>query len=491
MLLTMCVSIYTSRVVLQNLGIEDFGIYNVVGGVVALLNFFTNTMSSSFLRFFCFEVNADDKNKFTEVIGTSLSVIGLWSIIVIVFAETAGLWLINNKLIIPEQKIYDANIVYQFSIAIFIIGLFQSVYNALIISFEKMKLFAYISIIESFFKLAVAYTIALFLNNKLLHYGWLLFIASLLIFLIYILYCFKYFEVCRTFFKYDKSILKKLLGFSSWTLIGSFSNVFQTHGISVLLNLFFGPTINAARGISFQIYTAISTFTRGFQTAFSPTMIKTFDKNMIETVIKQFITSSKVSFYLMFLLSLPFFVNIDLILDLWLGRENVPEYTNQFVLLMIIVGLIESLAAPVINIIYANGKVKWFQITIGLFTLLVVPLAYWILRLGYKPTFVYVVTILVAAGAQAIRLYYLQKYLAFNIRKYCFKIVIPSIMSITILLLISILCSQYLDHTIILSIIVASLLFIFSLVTIYTVCLEKYEQQIIVNLIKKCVQYLR
>lgn len=484
MLLTMCISIYTSRVVLQALGIEDYGIYNVVGGVVALLNFFTNALSSSFQRFFCLEINKCDARSFTHIIGTSLSVIAIWSIFVLIIAESLGLWMVNNILVIPLEKVRTANIIYQFSIASFVVCLFQSIYNALIISFERMKLFAYISIFEALCKLGVAFSISLFSEDYLFNYGCLMWVSTLIIFSIYAIYCLHFFSVCRVGFRYNVNILKDVFNFSCWTLIGTFSNVIQTNGVNILLNMFFGPAINAARAVSYQIYTAVGTFTRGFQTAFSPTMIKTYGLNKTNEVTRQLLTASKVSLYLMVLLSIPFFVNIDFILNLWLGEDNVPAYTNSFVRLIIIIGLIEVLSPPIVNLIYANGKIKKFQITIGIITILVIPLSYMFLKWGYNPLSAYIITILITLIAHIIRLYFLKKILSIQLHQYYLKVMFPLVISISVLFALSFSFQHIVEKSFFYYIFIVCGVELLTIILIYLVGVENYER----NMIKKLVR---
>lgn len=487
MLLTMCISIYTSKVVLQALGIEDYGIYSVVGGVVALLNFFTNALSSSFQRFFCLEINKGDARNFSNVIGTALSVIVIWSIVVLVIAESLGLWMVNCMLVIPFEKMQTANIIYQFSIASFIVCLFQSIYNALIISFERMKLFAYISIFEALCKLGIAFSITLFGKDYLFNYGCLMFVSTTTIFSVYAIYCLHYFNVCRVGLKYNINVLKDIFNFSCWTLIGTFSNVIQTNGANILLNIFFGPAINAARAVSFQIYTAVGTFTRGFQTAFSPTMIKTYGLNKTNEVTRQLLTASKLSLYLMVLLSVPFFINIDFILNLWLGKSNVPAYTNSFVRLIIIIGLIEVLSPPIVNLIYANGKIKNFQIAISVVTILVIPVSYVSLECGYSPLSVYLITILITSIAHVIRLYFLRKVLSFQLHEYCLKIVFPLAISIFTLFILSFSFQDISEKGLLCYILTVCGVELLTVTTIYLVGIESYERYMIKKLIR-CVK---
>lgn len=490
MILTMGISIYTSRVILKELGVEDFGIYSVVGGVVGLLNFFTNTMATSYQRFFCVEIANGNSLGLRSMIGTALSVSGIWSIVVLLLAETLGLWLVWEKLVIPEDKHFVALVVYQLSILTFIVTLFQSIYSAAIISFERMNFFAYVSIVEAALKLGVAFSLQWIPTNRLLIYGILMLASHLVIFLSYQLFCFRKFEECKTFFSFKKENIKKLFSFSSWTLIGTFANVFQTQGASILLNLFFGPVVNAARALSFQIYTAVTTFTRGFQTAFSPTMIKTYENKDYSMTIRQLMTSSKLSFFLVFLLAIPIFLNTQSLLSLWLGAENVPEYTAEFIKWIILIGMLEVLASPIVNIIYAKGEIKWFQIVIGVVNILVLPMAYVILKLEAvpNPLIVYYVTIGFCVLTQFIRLIFLAKALSFGLWNYCREVILPVVFFSLILFFINrIFPTEDIEtfYNYIGALIVSE---VGSIVLIYFLFLSSDEKGFVDNLFKKCVR---
>jgi len=485
MFVTMCVSIYTSRIILQGLGVEDYGLYNVVGGVVGLMNFFINALSFSYQRFFCIELTKNENNKFKQIFGTALTVSMLWSVIIILILETGGYWLINHKIVVPAEKMWQANAIFQFSILSFILGLFQSVYSALIISNERMSFFALLSILEAGVKLAVAFLIGVFASKKLFFYGALMLAAHLLVLLSYMIYSLKNFNECRVFFCYRREYIKQLFGFCSWTLIGTFSNVLQTQGGSILLNVFFGPIVNAARAISFQIYTAVITLTRGFQTAFSPTMLKTYEQGDHESSFQQIITTSKISIYLTFLLSVPFFVSTDLILNLWLGTENVPKYTAQFIRMIIVIGLLEAVSTPVVNVIYASGKIKSFQIAIGCFTLLVLPISYILLKIGMGPESLYYVTMIFALISILIRIFFLKGCMVFGLCKYIKNIFGQAVLFSFLLFAINFIFPIEWKNNIVLNILIISLVEIFSLGFIYILLLNKQERNLIKRLIKR------
>lgn len=485
MFVTMGVSIYTSRIILQGLGIEDYGLYNVVAGVVGLMNFFINALSFSYQRFFCIELTKNDNNRFKQIFGTSLTVSMLWSVIIILLLETGGYWLLNHKIVLPAEKMWQANAIFQFSILSFILGLFQSVYSALIISNERMSFFALLSILEAIVKLAVAFLIGLLASERLFFYGAFILGAHLLVFFSYMVYSLKNFSESRVFFSCRKEYIEQIFSFCSWSLIGTFSNVLQTQGGSILLNVFFGPIVNAARAISFQIYTAVIMLTRGFQTAFSPTMLKTYEQGDHESSFRQILTTSKISIYLTFLLSVPFFVSTDLILNLWLGAENVPEYTAQFIRMIIIIGLLEAVSTPVVNVIYASGKIKYFQITMGCFTLLVLPISYIFLKIGLGPESLYYVTMIFALISILIRVCFLKGCMFFKLYKYIKNIFGQAVLFSFLLFAINLVFPIEWKNNIVLNILITCVVEILSLGLIYILLLNKQERFLIKRLIKR------
>lgn len=448
LLLTMCISLYTSRVILQSLGVSDFGIYNVVGGVVAMFSFFTSSISSSFQRFFCIELGTKNILKLKQLVGTSILILALFSVVVLLIAETVGLWFVKNQLVIPSEKIFQAVVVFQFSILSFIVCLFQSMYNAIIISYEKMNVFAYISIFDVISKLLIALSVNLFTDNRLIYYSGFIFISSVLSLIIYYSYCRYSYEVSKGVFDFKIKLFIDVFRFSGWTLFGTFANVLKSNGLNILLNLFFGPIVNAARGISYQVYTAATSFTRSFQVAFTPQITKSYADGNYVYVQKLMLSSSKMSFYLMLFLSIPIFVDTNFILYCWLG-DNVPEHTVSFTRIVILTGLVESLSAPVVNIIYANGRIMKFQIVISLVILLIIPLAYLLLTFGYSPDSTLLVSLFFTIIAHFIRLIFLKKQFSFSLLNYLKEVIIPvSIFTVFLTLLPSILSKVYVSSII-------------------------------------------
>ena len=428
MLFLMGISLYTSRVILNALGFSDYGIYNVVGGIVAMFTMVSGSLKAAISRFITFELGTGDAVKLKRVFSCSITIQILLSAILIVLAETVGLWFLNAKMVIPADRMVAANWVYQFSIITFVINLISIPYNSAIIAHEKMGAFAYISILEATFNLIIAWTISIAPLDKLIYYAFMLVMVALLVRVIYIWYCKRNFEECTYTFVYDKKILKDMFGFSGWNMIGATSAVCRDHGGNIILNLFFGPEVNAARGIGLQVSNAIQGFMTNFQMALNPQIIKNYALQEIDYMNSIVLKGAKFSYYILFIIALPVFISTDYILELWLGAY--PDHTVLFLQLIIVFTLIESLSGPLITVMYATGDVKNYQIVVGGLQLLNLPLSYVLLRIGFFPEIVIVVAIALSCVCLLARLYMLRRIV--NSRKFL-KDVVHNTMVVTIL----------------------------------------------------------
>lgn len=407
MLFLMCISLYTSRVILNALGFSDYGIYNVVGGIVAMFTMVSGSLKAAISRFITFELGAGDINKLKRVFSCSITIQIVLSVILIVLAETVGLWFLNAKMVIPAERMTAANWVYQFSIITFVINLISIPYNSAIIAHEEMGAFAYISILEATFNLIIAWTISIAPFDRLIYYAFLLVLVALLLRVIYIWYCKRNFEECTYSFVYDKSILKDMFGFSGWNLIGATSAVCRDHGGNIILNLFFGPEVNAARGIGLHVSNAIQGFVTNFQMALNPQIIKNYATQELDYMNSIVLKGAKFSYYILFIIALPVFISTGYILELWLGEY--PDHTILFLQLIIVFTLIESLSGPLITVMYATGDVKNYQIVVGGFQLLNLPISYFLLEIGLVPEIVIVVAILLSCVCLLSRLFMLRR----------------------------------------------------------------------------------
>ncbi|MDR1632717.1 MAG: hypothetical protein LBR97_07555 [Dysgonamonadaceae bacterium] len=376
----MGVSLYTSRVVLQALGVDDFGIYAVVGSFILMFYFINNAMSSASSRFLTFELGTDNRERLKKTFSASLTVHLIIALIILVLGETIGLWYLENKLVIPGGRMIAARWVYHLALLNSLIIITQVPYNASIISHEKMDIYAGIEILNVSLKLLIVYLLLIGNFDKLILYALLTLCVSILITLIYRMYCIKHFEECRCKFSFDKTIIYPIFSYSLWNLLGNMGYTFSKQGINVVLNLFFGVAINAACGIASQVSAAISTFSMDFLTAVKPQIIKYYAKNKIKEMEGLMINATKYSFILLVALSLPVILEIDFILGIWLG--NVPEYANIFCQLLVVSVLVDILRMNLTYGIVATGQMKNLNITTGILGLSAPVIAYVLLLFG-------------------------------------------------------------------------------------------------------------
>jgi O-antigen/teichoic acid export membrane protein len=421
MILIMVVTLYTSRIVLNTLGVEDFGIYNIVGGVVVLFTFLNNAMSSATQRFLNFELGENNFIQLRKVFSASISVHIIIAITILLLSETVGLWFINTQLNVPHVRIGAINWVYQFTIFTFLISIIRVPFNASIIANEKMSFYAYISIIEVMLKLSIVLILKVFGTDKLILYAALVSLVTFVVFGIYVCYCYRKFESTHYQFFIDKALYKQLLGFSGWSLFGSLANVGKSHVINILLNIFCGVAVNASMGITNQVSGALNGFVSNFQLAFNPQIVKSYAANEKEYLLKLIFKTSKYSFFLLLLLSLPILMNTELILKIWL--KNIPEYTVEFCQLMIIYLLVESISGPLYMSIQATGEIKNYQIAISSVLLLNVPMSYILLKLNFVPYSVLWVNIIIGCFAFMIRMIFLKRLINISIKTFFNKVI--------------------------------------------------------------------
>lgn len=383
MLLSMVIGLYSVRIVLEALGEVDFGIYNVVGGIVTMLAFFNNALSSTTQRFLSYENGKNNESRLRDIFNNSMSIYLLLCVFILIVAETVGLWAVNKYLIIPEDKIYAANIIYQFSIFSFIFSILVAPYNAAVIAREKMEVFAYISIVESIIKLGLVVILLYVDTNKLILYGFMMMSINLSILGVYYAYCKRRFAECTYTWKIDKLLAKEIGFFASWNIWGAFTNIFSNQGLNILLNRFFGVIVNAARGIAYQVNGALNTCVQNFLLAVRPQLIKSYAAGDYSRMNELLILSTRISFYLMFVITLIFIFNIDAILTFWLG--SYPDFTSKFVCLVLLSTLLNILAQPLVMVIMATGKIKNYQLFSGLNNIIVFPLSYVFLRIFDNP----------------------------------------------------------------------------------------------------------
>lgn len=421
MLFMMAVSLYTSRVVLNTLGIEDFGIYNVVGGVVAMFGFINSAMASSTQRYLTFELGRGNAKQLSNVFSTSVWIHGLIAVFVLLLAETVGLWFLYNKMTIPADRMEAALWTYQCSILSAMVMIMSVPYNASIIAHERMSAFAYISVLEVVLKLAVVYLLQIGNFDKLKLYALLILSVQLLIRIIYGSYCKRHFKEVRIRKVRDWRLFREILSFAGWNLWGNCAAIAFTQGVNILLNMFFGPAVNAARGVAVQVQGAITQFSANFQTAMNPQITKSYATQDYAYMHSLVFRSSRFTFFLLLFLSLPVMLETETILSIWL--KTVPEHTVTFLRLILCVTIIDAVANPLMVSAAATGKVKLYQGVVGGILLCILPVSYIVLKLGGNPASVFIVHLCICAIAFMVRLFIIRPMIHLSLRAYMMNVI--------------------------------------------------------------------
>ena len=424
----MLVSLFTVRVVLRTLGVVDYGIYNVIGGVVISISFVSNVLANASQRFFSVELGKGDDNSIKRTFNQLVIVYAVVSLIVLVIAETIGLWFLNAKMDIPSERLVAANWVYQFAILSILASLMTSPFQSIIIAHERMNIYAYLSILYVVLKLMIVYFLLLFSFDKLKLYALLMFIATLIIGLVYLIYSKRKFKETHFMWVWDKNGFRSIFSYSLWIMVGSFSNVINTQGINILLNLFYGPVANAAYAVGNQVRQAVVSFANNFYTATRPPIIKSYVQQDYLQTTRLFYFSSKIIFIFLFTLIVPLIIEIEAILDLWLGE--VSDYMPDFVRLLLIYALVLSMSEPITTIVQAAGEVKKYHGIVDVFTLISLPLAYLVLKFGGSVYWGLGIPIIVFLIAHLLRLYVLKTIFPFSLSLYVKKLVVPVFVSI-------------------------------------------------------------
>ncbi len=486
MLLTMAVTLYTSRVVLKVLGVEDFGIYNVVGGVVAMFSFLNSAMTTSTQRYITFELGKGNFDRLKTIFSTCVNIHAIIAFAIILLVETVGIWFLYNKMVIPTERLDAAMWVLQISILTTVIAIMSFPYNADIIAHERMSAFAYISIIEVSLKLGIVFLLQLFASyDKLILYALLIAVVQLLICFSYKCYCNKHFVESKYNLVFDKALFKEMLSFAGWNLWGNLAAILFTQGLNMLLNTFFGPVVNAARGIAVQVQSAVSQFSHNFQTAINPQITKTYASGQLEDMHKLVFRSSKFTFMLLLILCLPIIIETPFILNLWL--EEVPDYTSIFLRIILVTTIIDASANSLMVSAAATGEVKKYQSIIGGILLSIVPISYWVLKLGGQSWTVFMVHLFVCCIAFVTRLFIIKPMINLNIASFFSKVLIRCMFVVSLAILMPIFLHFALDRNILNSVIIIAVSFISAAIATFSVGIDSNERRWVLNKAKDLV----
>ena len=483
MIVVMFITLFTSRVILNALGIEDYGIYNVIGGVVTMMAVVNNAMASATQRYLTFELGKGDMLQFRKVFSTCMTIYILLALLLLLFAETIGLWFVNNKLVISPDRIIAANIVYQFSIFSSICAMIQIPYNAAIISHEKMNAFAYIGLIEAVAKLSIAYMLLISHIDKLSLYGGLTFATSFAIFLTYKIYCARKIQEACYVFMWDKKLTLQLISYSGWNLFGAMAGVAKGQGLNILINIYFGATVNAARGIAYQLNHAVTMLFSNFYTAVRPQITKYYAANNLDEMYKLVYRSSKFSFFLILIASLPLIIETPAIIELWL--KQVPEYAVTFVRIIVMISAIDAMSMPIITTIHATGKIKFYQFIVSTIILLILPVSWSFLKLGFDAYSIFYVSLVINIITTFVRLAIANKNSGLPFWGYIKAVILPSVVVSIISAIIPIITHKILAPSFTTTIFVCTISVISVGVCGYFIGMDKKERKAIINFISK------
>ena len=482
MFFVMLVSLYTSRVVLETLGVSDFGIYNVVGGVVIMMNVINGAMSVSTQRYLTYDVGKKDKVQFQKTFSICMSIFFALSLLILIVGETVGLWFVNTYLVIPEDRLVAANWVYQFALFSCVCSLLTNPYNATIVSHERMKIYAYIGIVEVLLKLVIVFLLLAIPYDRLATYGALTFVSTFVVLGIYYVYCRRNFAESHYILYWDKALFKRLLAYSGWNLFGSLSGVAKGQGLNVLMNIFWGPSVNASRGIAYQVNGVVHSFFTNFYTAVRPQITKYYAQGDLANMYKLVCNSSKLSFFLILIVSLPLMIEAPFVINLWLGQ--MPDYVVPFLRLIVVITAIESMSTPLMTAIHATGNNKVYQLTVGIIMIMTLPISYIFLRMGFSPISVFVVSLVLSLISLFVRLFIASKQTQLPFKYYAIQVILRSfvvagIASVTPIILRQFICDGWGSVLIIIISIISCLL------SAYYVGLTSVERQIVKQMAKK------
>lgn len=487
MIFLMLISLYTVRVVLKYLGVEDYGILNLIGGVVALFSFISNSSGAATQRYLNFALGENNLEKLQRVYSASIIIHFVVALIVLLLSEIAGIWAVNCYLNIPMERINAANWVLQFSLFTIVLGIIRIPYNAVIVAYEKMSFYAAQSIFEGVCKFGIAFLIAIFPYDKLIFYSILIFIVSFLSFFIGKAYVNIKFPICRFRFHKEKILYKELVSFSGWSLLSSIGSTCSNQVLTMILNKFFGVIANAALGFANQVNNAVYQLISNFQVAFEPQITKSYAANDRDYLIDLIYKTSKFSFFLLWFFVLPLGLNAEIVLKVWL--ETVPDYSVVFLRLILFLSLIESIIGPLWMVSYAIGNIRNYQIVALIISLITVPVAWLLFYLGFKPYWIIIIRVISNLLFSMWRMGYLYKRMNFPVWNYLKMVLIPSLFVVVISFCVSYGVFFITSSNIIIQFFVSCTVTVLAnIVCMWIIGCNQSEREFLIALIKKIIK---
>lgn len=483
-IIIMLINLYTSRVILEALGVEDYGVYNAVGGVVAMFTVISGALSGSISRYITYELGKGGTQKLQLVFSTSVNIMIGLSLIILLLSEPICLWFLNTQMNIPDGRMYAANWVLQCSLFAFCINLISVPYNSAIIAHEKMSAFAYISILEAVLKLVIVFLLFILPLDKLVSYSILILVVALIIRIIYGIYCNHKFQECHYFFSYNKILTKEMMCFAGWSFLTNTAYIINTHGVNLLTNLYFGVTMNAARGVATQVDNAVMQFVNNFMTALTPQITKSYAKGDIQDTFNLVCMGAKFSFFLMLYFALPLLIEADYLLTLWLG-ENVPPSTAVFVKLGIIAAVIDRFGAVMTTACMATGSIKTYTIYVSLAGSLAFILSWLFFKIGCSPESAYLAFIITYIVVNYVRLRMMKQMLNFPPMMFLREVLLKIVPTLIVAFVAPLLIIYFMNPSInrlLLSIVCCTLL---TSISIYFIGMRNSERTAVLKMIRE------
>ncbi len=477
MVLLICINLYTSRIVLEALGVEDFGIYNVVGGVVIMLGFLNDSMTVSTRRYMNFELGTGNGQRLHEVFVTSLNIYFILSLLIVILGETVGLWFVLEKMIIPQERMNAALWCYHISIFTAVVDILSCPYISAIIAHEKMKSFAYIAILDAILKLLIVYLLLVFGYDRLILYAILYAVEKILIRMVYNIYCLRNFNECKYRWIYNKPLFKEMAIFAGWNMWGNFAYVCYTQGLNMMLNVFFGPVVNAARGVAVQVQGTVGNFANNFQMAITPQITKTYASGQLKETHLLVYKGSRLTFCLMLVLCLPLIVETPAVLNIWL--KEVPEGSVLFLRLLLISIIVQKYSSPLATAVSSTGRIKKYETLVNGLMLTILPISYLVLYIGGAPWSVFVVYLIIVIFAFALNLYIALPMIELKLTDYYRYAIRPCIMVLLCSLLTPLLIKMLIEPSLLLSLANIVLTIISTVVLCFIFGLDDEERNII------------
>lgn len=477
MVFVLCITLYTTRVILNILGVEDYGVYNVVCGFVSMFTFLNTSMSNGIQRFYNFELGKNGEDGANKVYNTALLIQFILSLVIIALTESVGIWYLHHKMVIPADRMFAAKWIFQFSILSFLFIIMQAPYTAAVMAHERMDFYAVVSVLDAILKLVIAFAVPLFPGDKLIVYGALLALISILNFSLYYFYskhCFTEIKFKRIF---ERKLFRSMLGFSGWNIFGSLSGVMKEQGINLVLNFFFGPIVNAARGVASQINGGLQSFVSNITTPVRPQVVQSYARGEYSRTMNLTYSVSKLSCCFLYLCALPVVLEIDYILKIWLGN-SIPEHTNTFVLIVILTSFVNNLNAAVSGVIHASGKMMVYQTVSSTISMMCVPSAYFGLKMGLAPEFALLMVFVWAVLSQIASLYILKTIVEYSIKDYLLKVLAPVLTLLILTFWPPLIIRFSLDEGLLRFLIVCFVSISVSSIGVYFVALNKSEKRL-------------